>query len=69
MTVHKFGRTHATMVSGRGIPDWLSRQEEIDTLHDAIRLACAKARLFLESREDRCGGAHRTHRTHRTKRT
>lgn len=66
MTVHRFGRTRATMVSGRRIPDWLSRQEEIAALHDAIRMACVNARLFLGRTEERCGGARRTHRTKRT---
>jgi hypothetical protein len=63
MTERKFGRTQARVLRGRPTVDWVLRQEKVDTLHDAIRLACAKARLFLESREERCGDAHRTHRT------
>jgi hypothetical protein len=63
MTVRKFGRTPAIVLSGRRIPDWVSRQEEIAALHDAIRMACLNARVFLGVTGKKCGGADRTRRT------
>jgi hypothetical protein len=63
MTTRKFGRTRATVLRGRETPHWLSRDEKIAALHNAIRMACLNARLFLENTQKKCGGAHRPRRT------